>query len=251
MVWELTNWFRFCGTLGFHVKWFSAFLLAVQFVRLARDKRWKQAWATFSIFCAITAAILGPVLALTLSRGHSLRFFFAPFLFHVKRPLYWDTLLGVLGMWTGPLSFERWASPLSLLLMLLVIFIKPRWNMAAKAVLFSIAMLLVNRVYSPQFHLWFYPFLIIIWLQSSGSARKQIGRTALALELSNILIYPFVYTYADHEVAGFNYGVGASKGGPILLIFSVLIVLRALLLGLLAYWLVRVGLKESSLIEDL
>lgn len=238
-------WATVVWTLGFHLKWFSAFLLAVQFVRLAREKHWRQAWATLGIFSVITTAILAPVLALTLSRGHSLRFFFAPYLFHVNRPLYWDTLLGVLGMWTGPLSFERWASLLSLLLMLLIIFIRPRLNMASKIVLISIAMLICNRVYSPQFHLWFYPFLILVWLQTSGTMRKKMGWTALALDLSNVLIYPFVYTYAYHEVAGFSYGVGLRKGGPLLVIFSLLIILRALLLGLLAYFTVA-DIKEKS-----
>lgn len=226
-------------SLGFHVKWFTAFLLAVQFLALARRRQWRQALGTAGIFVAVTGLIFGSVGLGIWLRGHSLHLFLAPFLFHLQRNLYWDTVLGVVGMWFGPIAIERWASLWSLLGMIAVLGLGAwrRWPLASQAVLISVAMLVLNRVYSPQFHLWFYPFLILVWLQAEARPRRFLAITALALELSNIAIYPFTYTYAYHELRGFGYNAATNFGGPLIVLFSLLILLRAALLVATA-WLV-------------
>jgi hypothetical protein len=82
---------------------------------------------------AVTAALNLPVRAPVPARDGIAANWLAPYIFHVKRPLYWDTLLGVGQIWLGPLPWERYAGLWSLALMLVAVVVRPRMPIEYKA----------------------------------------------------------------------------------------------------------------------
>jgi hypothetical protein len=153
--------------------------------------------------------------------------------FHVKRPLYWDTLLGVGQIWLGPLPWERYAGLWSLVLMLAAVVVRPRMSIEYKGVLICLAAVFFNRIYSTQFNLWFYPFLILGMLGDDRGDRRRIAVTFVILDLLNVLIYPISFAGAVAEMGGFFPGA-ARAAGRWTVVFSAAIVLRTVVVAVLA-----------------
>jgi hypothetical protein len=227
-------------SVGCWLKWFPAFFIAAQEYRafIVEGVRWR--WLkSAALFLAVAAAVNLPFVALAWHRHGSLENWLWPYRFHATRPLYWDTLLGVGQIWLGPLAFERYGSLWSLGLLAAALLAKPRMPLEHKGVLLCIAAILFNRIHSTQFHLWFYPFLILGVMADAQPALRRLAALVLALDLVNVLVYPFAFAYAYAEMGGFEPWAARAGGGPWTVVFSAAIVVRAALLLALAAVLLR------------
>jgi hypothetical protein len=106
-----------------------------------------------------------------------------------------------------------------------------------KGALLCIAAILFNRIHSTQFHLWFYPFLILGLLAEPRPTLRRIVPLLVVLDLVNVLVYPFAFAHAYGEMGGFTPFSARAAGGAWTAVFSAAIVLRAVLLALLATFL--------------
>jgi len=226
-------------SLGCWLKWFPSFFIAAQEHRalVVEGVRWRWLKAA-GLFLAVAAAVNLPFMALAWHRHGSLEHWLWPYRFHATRPLYWDTLLGVGQIWLGPLPFERYASLWTLVLVAAALVVRPRLGLERKGALLCIAAILFNRIHSTQFHLWLYPFLILAFLAEPRPALLRIVPLAVAVDLLNVLVYPFAFSYAYGEMGGFA-PFAARAGGPWTAAFSAAIVARAALLAVTAALLLR------------
>jgi hypothetical protein len=220
---------------GCWLKWFPAFFIAAQEYRAFVVERIRWRWLKAAgLFFAVAAVVNLPFMILAWHRHGNLQNWLWPYRFHVTRPLYWDTLLGVGQIWLGPLPFERYGSLWSLGLLAGALLVKPRMRLEHKGVLLCIASILFNRIHSTQFHLWFYPFLILGLMAESQPALRRLAALGVALDLVNVLVYPFAFSYAYGEMGGFAPWSARARGGPWTAVFSAAIVLRAVMLLALA-----------------
>ncbi len=225
--------------VGFWMKWLPAFFIAAQEWRaLIVDRarwRWPRAMA---VFLAVALAMNGPFVWAAWRHG-SLAHLMAPWKFHMERPLYWDTLLGVGQIWLGPLPWERHGSWWTLGLVILALVARPRLRLEYKGVLLCIAATVLNRIYSAQFHLWFYPFLLLGMITESEGRRRQLLSLAALLDVLNVIVFPLSFTLCLDEIGGFHPYAAAANGGPWTVVFSAAIVLRTVALGALAALLLK------------
>jgi hypothetical protein len=230
----------FFWSLGCSLKWYPAFFLAAQEWRaiVVGKKRWQWTGST-AVFLLVTLAVNLPFVIAGLHRHDTLRMWTWPYEFHMRRPLYWDTVLGVLQMWLGDLPWERHAGTWSLGLMLLAIVLWPRQRLEAKAVLVCLAALVFNRVYSTQFHLWFYPFLLLEAALSEPRRRFRLLALTAGLDVLNVVVYPLSFALAYREMQGFWSLSARQYGGPGTALFSGAILLRAVGLVALAVLVLR------------
>jgi hypothetical protein len=226
--------------VGCGLKWYPAFFLAAQEWRLfaVEKRRWHWVGAA-AVFLVVTAGINLPFLLWCLEETGSIANWAAPYVFHAVRPLYWDTLLGVGQIWLGRLAWERYAGLWSLGLMAGAVLARPKMGLEDKGVLVCLAALVFNRIYSTQFNLWFYPFLLL------GIARLGLsaGRTRLLLfvllDVLNVLVYPISFTGAVDEMGGFFPHAARDGGGPWTVVFSWAIVARTLVVMAIALTILR------------
>ena len=220
--------------VGCGLKWYPAFFLAAQEYRLLRVSGRKTHWIRAGLlFAAVTAAINAPFLIAAWQRG-TIENWVAPYLFHARRPLYWDTLLGVGQIWLGPLPWERDAGLWTLALMAAAILFRPALSVEAKGVLVCCAAVVFNRIYSTQFNLWFYPLLILTALEGDAGRRKALLVLMVVLDALNVIVFPTTFTPAVAEMGGFFPYAARAGGGPWTVAFSAAIVARALLVIALA-----------------
>ncbi|HUG54852.1 MAG TPA: glycosyltransferase family 87 protein, partial [Vicinamibacteria bacterium] len=124
-----------CWSVGCGLKWYPAFFIAAQEWRLLVVERRRWHWlGAGAVFAATTAAINLPFALTTLRETGSIHNWLAPYLFHARRPLYWDTLLGVGQIWLGQLAWERHAGLWTLALMLVAVVVRPRMGIEYKGV---------------------------------------------------------------------------------------------------------------------
>jgi hypothetical protein len=226
-------------SIGCGLKWYPAFFIAAQEWRLFVVERRRWHWLGAGVvFAAVTTALNLPFALLCLRETGSLANWLAPYVFHVKRPLYWDTLLGVGQIWLGPLPWERYAGLWSLVLMLLAVVVRPRMPIEYKGVLICLAAVFFNRIYSTQFNLWFYPFLILGALADEPRHRRHIAITFLVLDVLNVLVYPLSFAGAVAEMGGF-FPWAAREGGRWTVVFSAAIALRTVVVAVLAALILR------------
>ena len=236
----------FIWGIGFNVKWFPAFIV------LARDyKRWREGESLSKITSSILVffvTVLAPNLlcaAVSYIKLGNINNIIAPMLFHIHRPLYWDTVLGVLTLWWGELSFEHMFDKFSLLLMIFAVFWRSKQSLNVKIILVCVGMLLINRVYSTQFHLWFYPFLLLIaFTTPSAFMTRRLVLFVVALDVLNITVYPFGMSNMLKEIDYFGANRATLYGGLWTFIFSAAVVLRSLILLLCGIFLIRASQKN-------
>ena len=227
-------------SLGCWLKWFPAFFIAAQEYRALAAERIRWRWLKAAgVFLAVAAAVNVPFIALGWRRHGSLEQWLWPYRFHATRPLYWDTLLGVGQIWWGPLPFERYASLWTLGLLAAALAVRPAMRLEAKGALLCIVSILFNRIHSTQFHLWFYPFLILALLPEPAPVLRRAVPLLAALDATNVLVYPFAFAFAYGEMGGFEPFSARDHGGPWTVVFSAAIVLRAILLAAVAVFLLR------------
>jgi hypothetical protein len=231
--------------IGCGLKWYPAFFLAAQEYRLWRVEGRRWHWLrSASIFAAATVAMNLPFVVLALRRG-SLDNWLAPYLFHARRPLYWDTLLGVGQIWLGPLPWERHAGLWSLALMLAAILVKPAMRVESKGTLVCLAAVFFNRIYSTQFNLWFYPLLILAALEATRPWRHRLLLLFVVLDVLNVMVFPTTFTPAVAEMGGFFPFAARDAGGPWTVAFSWVIVARTAVIAVLAAALWRAPTLDS------
>lgn len=234
------GWSTFWWAVGCGLKWYPAFFIAAQEYRLWRVDGRRTHWIRAGIvFAAATAAINAPFLIAAWREG-TIGNWLAPYVFHARRPLYWDTLLGVGQIWLGPLPWERHAGAWSLALMLAAIVVRPAMRLEPKGVLICLAAVFVNRIYSAQFNLWFYPLLVLAALDSPHArARRILLLLMAALDVLNVLVFPTTFTPAVAEMGGFFPYAARDGGGPWTVAFSWIIAARAVVIACLAAVLLR------------
>jgi len=223
-------WAAFLWALGSLVKWYPAFFLVAQEYRAYATSRERRRWLpALLILAGVNAAAHLPFLVLDhAAHGHASHALF-PYWFHANRPLYWDTLLGMATLWLGPQPLERAASALSLGLMAAAMLARPSLRLEYKGTLVCVAALLLNRVYSPQFHLWFYPLLLGGMAEEPAARFRALLGVFLLLDALNFLVYPWSFGLALQEVP-LRPGAAASQGGPWTVVLTAAIVLRAVVL---------------------
>jgi hypothetical protein len=222
-------------SVGFWLKWVPAFFIAAQEWRALVVERRRWQWlAALGIFGTVALAVNFPFALMARLTGGSLAPLTAPWRFHVVRPLYWDTLLGVGQIWLGPLPWERYGSFWTLGLVVLALALRPSLRLEYKGVLLCLAAIVFNRIYSAQFNLWFYPFLLLGLAEEKGRRFARILALAVALDLLNVVVFPLSFTLGLAEMGGFGPYAAVLGGGPWTVVFSVAIVARAVLLVVLA-----------------
>ncbi len=221
-------------SVGFWVKWAPAFFLAAQEWRalVVDGKRWRWLKAA-GVFGIVAVALNGPFVVAAW-RHASLGLLLAPWRFHMARPLYWDTLLGVGQLWLGPLPWERYGSWWTLGLVTLTLVARPSLRFEYKGVLLCIAAILFNRIYSAQFHLWFYPLLLLGAIEERPPRLRTVLGLAAALDLLNAVVFPLSFTLGLREMGGFYPYAARLHGGPWTVVFSAAILARAVVLVALA-----------------
>lgn len=222
-------------SIGTAFKWYPTFFLAIaEWKRLLETKAFLSILKNVLIFLAIFLVINVPFIIMGLTEKGNFANWSATYLFHVKRALYWDTPLGVLTLWFGYIPFEHYASLFSLVLMFVFFFIKPKLDVIAKTIIITAAALVFNRAYSTQFHLWFIP-LCLVYLGYTPRKSLMIF-LIVSLEVLNIFVYPFSFTYSILELDGFNQGVALESAGFWTWGFGMAILIRAhLLVELIIY----------------
>ena len=225
--------------VGCGLKWYPAFFLAAQEWRLLAVEGRRAHWAKAGlVFAGVTLLMTLPFLVPALAAGTA-RFLLDPYLVHARRPLYWDTLLGVGQIWLGPLPWERHAGAWTLALMAAAVLVRPRLPLEAKGTLVCLAAVVFNRIYSTQFNLWFYPLLLLFALREPPARRRVLLGLFAVLDVLNVLVFPTSFTPAVAEMGGFFPYAARDGGGPWTVVFSVAIVARALVVAGLAAVLLR------------
>lgn len=213
--------------------------------KFIESKNYFQISKNAAIFIFIFIFINLPFIIFGYLKNGSISNWSNTYLFHVNRPLYWDTPLGALTLWFGKIPLESEASAISLGFMILLFFLKPRLDIFAKTIIITAAALVYNRVYSTQFHLWFIP-LCLIYL-SLYPKRKYLIFLILALELLNVFIYPLSFTYTLMEIGGFSEKIATISGGLWTRLFCIAILFRSYFLYELIIYLL--DLKNTLLIH--
>ena len=238
--------------LGAMIKIFPLLFIAVQEYGIwSRQKdKWKclprHALVSSGIVLLVSALVNGPFLVAGLHKNGNIDAWLATYRFHVERPLYWDTIPGVMHLWWGIFPWERNASAWSAILMILLLLLTPRLRIEAKSVLLMSAALLFNRVYSTQFHLWFYPMLIVLLAtEEEGRRYRNLFIGLVILDLVNVLVYPFAFSKTLEEILRFESFSARDRGSVWTVFFSALIFFRALIL----LWFMGTLWKEKSPIE--
>ena len=229
----------FWWAVGCGLKWYPAFFIAGQEYRLWRVDGRRAHWIRAGLVFALATALINAPFLIAAWREETMANWLAPYLFHARRPLYWDTLLGVGQIWLGALPWERYAGLWSLALMVIAIVVRPAMRVEAKGVLICLAAVFFNRIYSTQFNLWFYPLLILSALDGSESRRKALFGLMILLDVLNVLVFPTTFTPAVAEMGGFFPFAARDGGGPWTIAFSGAIAIRALVIAWLAAVLLR------------
>jgi hypothetical protein len=230
------RWATFWWALGCSMKWYPLFFIAARDLRaLFIHKKWRPLIESAGITVLVIGAINLPFILVSLGLHGNIDQWWSTYAFHLNRPLYWDTLLGVGQMWWGTFDFEVYASYWTLALVCLALFLKPKMPVEAKGVLICIAAIIFNRVYSTQFHLWFYPFLILFAMQQTERVWKLLIGVFLVLDMLNVFVYPFSFTYALMEMKNFGLSSAAQRGGVWTVLFSLAIFMRTLVLAYLVF----------------
>jgi hypothetical protein len=234
-------------SVGTWVKWYPAlFLLAQEAGDLGQpghEGQWKKSLA---VFVAIAVAFNAPFLVLGWTERGSVDAMIAPYRFHETRELYDDTLLALVQGWIGAVPLERYFGHLTGLAMLALVWITRRRPFVARAALIGLAALPLNRVYSPQFHLWFAPFVALLFAEAEGVRRWGLLAGYAALDLISLVVYPITLPGRLAEKTGAPLvGVAAGFWTEA---FASLVVMRAaavLVLGALVWTVSRPSLPGS------
>jgi hypothetical protein len=227
-------------SLGTWLKWFPALLMpAAQAQSERQGAPPRSRLAVAGTFAWVALALNGPLLVGVWVRTGSIKAWLDTYRFHVARPLAPDSVLGAAQLWLGPLSVERWASAWSAIALVLALWWGLRRGMEASAVMAGAAILVLNRLYSPQFHLWFYPFLLLLAAAQPPRVFARLLAAWAALDLMNAAVYPFLFEAAKTELRDWPRVLPAVAPGPWTAWFTSVVVARSVVLLALAAMVLR------------
>ncbi|MDX1976337.1 MAG: hypothetical protein SFT94_01570 [Pseudanabaenaceae cyanobacterium bins.68] len=231
-------WATFWWSLGCWIKFLPLFFILAQEIRTYLiEKRRNQWYKAIAIFVGVALVINLPLIWLSLIKNGNINNWLHPYSFWANRSITFDTVLGVQVLWLGGEANIGLANQVTAILLGISLVLRRDLGVAPKGVLFCIALLFLNRIYSPQHNLWFYPFLLVLIAEAEANFYVYLG-IYLAIDLLNILVFPFSFTYAIMEMGKDNQNAfealaAKNRGGVWTNLFSSAILLRAsLLLGL-------------------
>ncbi len=226
-LWATTFW-----SLGCWLKWYPFFFILVEEIRaFTVDKNRDRWWKSASIFLAIAALLNVPFMIACMAKTGNLTNWWTTYSFHTNREISWDTLFGVVKLWFGNLQLEGLASNLTAILITLAVVLRKDLKVEYKGILVIAAALFCNRIYSPQFNLWFYPFLLFVIAQETRKRWLLFLAFYIAIDILTVTVFPFSFASAIIEMQGFGEFFAAKSGGLATFIFSASIVIRAILLA--------------------
>jgi hypothetical protein len=225
-------------SLGAWLKWFP--LLLVPAAKTESDRvSTRHGWPdVVVVFALVSFALNVPFMLVGWERTGGIDGWLATYRFHMNRELYPDTVLGVAQMWLGPLPIERWASVWSLALVIAGIVWGWSRGVVRTGVVVCVATLALNRVYSPQFHLWFYPLLLLLAAEVESQDYRRLLGTFVLLDLLNVLIFPLIFHHTLIELGSWR-PVPAVRAAYWAVAFTLAIVLRSIVIGLLGVMVLR------------
>jgi len=107
-------------------------------------------------------------------------------------------------------------------------------------------MLVLNRIYSTQFNLWFYPFAILGAAQETRERRRRLLGMLLGMDLLNVLVFPVSFVLTLGEVGSFAPLSAATGAGFWTVTFSAAVVLRGMMLAALAVFVLHHSVREEA-----
>lgn len=222
-------------SLGATLKWFPAFLFAAQEWKTFLGGRRDRWWRSILAFIGVQVLANAPFVIASWLAHRNIKAWTQTYLYHVDRPLSVDTIAGVLQLWFGYHPWERWLAPAALLLLTAALLARPRLPLTRKAVLLAIAMLLCNRIYSPQFNLWFYPFFVLHLLSVPSRRLAYLLGLFVVLDITNVCAYPFAFSAAMDEMGSLGAYAARGRGGFWASFWTACILTRAFVLIALAH----------------
>jgi hypothetical protein len=235
-------------SVGCWMKWFPAFFIAAQEWRalIVERRRWQWLAAT-AVFLSVAAVLNLPFILVSFAVHGNIDAWSFPYRFHAGRGVSGDTILGVATMWIGELTVARYSGVWTLVLLTAAMFVKPSLRIEYRCVLICISLVLLNRVYSTQFNMWFYPFVLLAAAQETSPRLPRLLALLITLDVTNVLVYPLLFTWTLDEIGRFGPLAAARDGGLWTTAFSVAVILRGVLLvALAAFVLCDVGERERE-----
>ncbi len=217
--------------VGMSIKWFTIFMVAAIFLNeVFEKKRLRRAIGRAAISIAAFVAMDVPYLLTCHLRGGNFTHWSASYTEQYGRWIGVDTLAGIIQMLSNVRFSSGFLFGVTLTLFLLIVFFRTKKSILSNYILYCFAFLLFNKAYSPQFHIWFLPFLLLCIPSDKhwGLWRKapMIGIPALfTLEAVNMLVYPLSFVWFLQDVGRFAYAPFLSVR-----VFSGAIILRTFLL---------------------
>jgi hypothetical protein len=228
------------------LKWFPAFFIAAQEIRalLVEKRRWQ--WLRVSgIFLGVSLALNLPFVFANLAIHGNIDHWLHPYQFHAARGVSPDTVLGIATLWFGQVPVSDYSGVWTFALVCVALVVKPSLRFEYRCLLICIAMLLLNRIYSTQFNIWLYPFVILAAAQETSLRRRLLLAMFFVADLLNVFIFPVLYQLTLREIGSFAPLSAASDGGLWTIAFSVTVTLRGIMLVALAIFALRDNVREQ------
>lgn len=231
-------WATFWWSLGCWLKFFPVFFIIAQELRTYLiEKKRNQWYKAIAIFVGVALMINLPLIFLCILKNGNLDNWLHPYRFWANRSITFDTVLGVQVLWLGGEPNIGLANQVTAVLLGASLILRRDLGVAPKGIVFCVALLFLNRIYSPQHNLWFYPFLLVLIAEARSGFYFYLG-TYLLMDFLNVIVFPFGFTYAIVEMGRDNQNAfealaAKNRGGIWTYLFSLAILLRALLLLIL------------------
>lgn len=177
--------------LGTSIKWFPLFLIIPIVLNEFFINRNPKKAIKFSLLSGLSYLVINiPFIFLNITRYGSLEAWLSPFREQLNRFSYPDTIVGLINKFWPHIDVGIWPLVITIVVMSIVIALYRNINVIKKYILLCIAFLLFNTVYSPQFHLWFIPFMVLCL-----NEKPYTKITIITLELLNIMIFPITFSW--------------------------------------------------------
>ena len=192
---------------GIACKWIPAFMFfAIVFREWLFVRRRTRAILMVLACLATLAALNLPFAVACYNKNGNMSMFLWTYAYHFKRGYMIESLGGIFQLWAGPWQFGPYPGILSVAAILAIAFFYPTDRLAEKFILICIAFVVPSKVYSPQFHIWMLPFLLI----AASRKTKSFLLVIVLYELFNIMAFPFSFTWL-RRVWSYSYPI---KGVP-------------------------------------
>ena len=245
--------------VGASMKWYPGFFFLTE---LSEEFKilWKQhkvrairtSILSSLLFAAVATLIHLPFVAVSIWKTGTINTILESYVFHMQRHVSIDTVPGIWALWFGVPFFERllpWSS--GLLMVGAALFLPTKLKFEGRMVIICIVGLLFNIVYSPQFNLWFYPFLILLIAQEKKGRRMAWLILFFAVDLINISVFPVLY--CETELEGYHFHqirTAVANGSYWGCALSALVIARTVILIMIIRLVFIRGRKVSLIVKN-